>query len=187
MAKDDKTDPGPVMPSLVGISPEQLAAILGTLASTSASATKAAIKSTQRENPNYPERSVFDPLGRFDDEGNARPPRVKLARETFFVGVRLSEELMDDDEIELCNRFKPGTDKYSKDGLWKAEFQKHGSADRLFVVVPCKSVDDRMGLPPFKTILRELLLGPDAVNPESMAKQMDAMQKRIAELEGKHL
>lgn len=189
MANDKKDGgdlPGMGMPSLVGFTPAQLQTLLGTLGMNSAQAMKDAIRSQRKENPSYPERSVFNPGGVFDDEGVALPPKVKLSRETFYVGVRLSEELMTVDEIELCNRFKVGTDKYSRDGLWKAEFRKNGSTDRLFIVVPCKNNDDRMVLPPFANILRELLLGPDAVNPESMQKQIDAMAAEIKALKGTH-
>ena len=183
MAMDKKDDlPGPVMPSLVGFTPEQLQALLGTLGMNSASAMKEAIKSQRKENPSYPERSVYNPMGVFDDQGLALEPKLKLTRETFFVGVRLSEELMTIEEIELCNRFK--SDKYSRDQLWKAEIRPHGSSKRLFIVVPCKTVDDRMGLPPFTSILRELLLGAEAVNPESMQKQIDAMAAEIKDLKG---
>ena len=101
------TDPlpaSPAMPSLVGISVEQLQAILGALGKTSAEAMREAYRLQRKENPNYPERSVFNPMGSFDDEGRALPPKVKLTRPTFFVGVRLPEELMTAEEIELCNQ-----------------------------------------------------------------------------------
>lgn len=169
------------VPSLVGISPEQLATILGALGTTSATAMREAIRSQRKENPNYPEKSVFNPRGVFDDDGNALAPRTKLTRETFFVGVRLSEELLTDDEIALCNRFT--SDKTAREGLWSATLEQHGSKTRLYISVPSKTVDDRMTLSPFTHICRELLDGPDAVNPESMQKQIEELTRQVKALE----
>lgn len=167
-------------PSMVGITPEQLQTIVGSMGTTSAVAMREAYRLQRKENPNYPERSVFNPSGIFDDQGNPLPPKVKLSRPTFFVGVRLSEELMNVDEIELCNRLTE--DRFSRDGVWKAEFVGAGTQKRLMIDVPCKTVDDRMGLPPFTHIIRELLLGQEAANPDTMAKRIEALEGEVRRL-----
>lgn len=182
--KDDGSDTDTptqaVMPSLIGMSPEMLQTILGALGKTSAEAMREAYRQQRKENPNYPEKSIFNPSGSFDDNGTALPAKVKLSRPTFFVGVRLSEELMTTDEIALCNRIV--ANKYSRDGQWKAEIDGQGQQTRLKVEVPCKTVDDRMMLPPFTHILRELIEGADAVNPESMQKRLDALEAEVQRL-----
>ena len=165
------------MPSLVGISPEQLQTILGALGKTSAEAMREAYRQQRRENPNYPERSIFNPAGLFDDAGQAVAPKVKLAQPTFFVGVRLNEELMTVEEVELCNRFTES--KVSRDGLWKVDLEGQGRTARLKIDVPCKTVDDRMVLPPFTHILRELLSGTDAVSPDALQKRVEALEAEL--------
>lgn len=171
----------PSYPSLIGISPEQLQTILGALGATSATAMREAIRSQRKENPNYPEKSVFNPRGVFDDEGTPQAPKAKLSRETFFVGVRLSEETLTEEEIDLCNRFTG--DKDSREGMWTARLEQHGNKQRLYIAVPSKTVDDRMGLPSFALICRELLDGADAVSPDAMLKQIADLQRQMKELQ----
>jgi hypothetical protein len=172
----------PPAPSLVGMSLEQFQILIGSLGKTSSDAMIAAHKQMRKENPNYPDRSVFNPAGVYDDDGLALPAKVKLLRPTFFVGVRLAEDLLTPDEIELCNRI--AANKYSRDGRWKAEFDGAGSQARLMIDVPCKTVDDRMGLPPLTHILRELADGADAVNPDTMQKRIDALEAQVKSLAG---
>ncbi|MGH7179129.1 MAG: hypothetical protein ACREJC_17255 [Tepidisphaeraceae bacterium] len=179
----DLAPPPAAVPSLVGLSVEQLQTILGALGKTSAEAMREAYRLQRKENPNYPERSVFNPAGVFDDEGKAIAPKTKLTRPTFFVGVRLSEELMTVDEIDLCNRFSDA--KFSRDGNWKAEFVGQGRLARLMIDVPCKTVDDRMTLPPFTHILRELLDGTDAVSPEALQKRVETLEAQLRHLQNR--
>lgn len=162
------------VPTTQGLTPEIFQTLAASFASVSQGAVRETLRQERKENPSYPERSVFHPPGVFDDFGKALPPKVKLTRETFFNGVRLGGELETADEIELCNRFTDS--RTACEGLWTAELEGVGSKKRLVITVPSKTLDERMTLPPFTHILRELLEGPEAVNPETM-------HRRIAELE----
>lgn len=167
-------------PSTIGMTPENMQALMNTLHANSATAIREAIRSQRKENPAYPERSVFNPRGVFNDAGEAQAPKLKLSRPTFFNGVRLGGELESEEEIELCNRFTES--RYAREGTWKAEVEGKGINQRLLITVPSRSVDDRMVLPPFTHILRELLDGAEAVNPESLQKQIAALQAEVAKL-----
>lgn len=175
-------DPAP-LPSLHGMTPEMLLTIVQALGKTSAMSVREALRSERKENPFYPERSVFNPTGVFDDEGQALPPKVKLARDTFFVGVRLTEELLTPEEIDLCNRFTD--DKQSRNGEWTATLEQRGAKIRLMIAVPSKTIDDRMGHPPFTHILRELLEGEENVRPEKVQAQLAAVKSELAEIKAK--
>lgn len=176
-----------LVPTTMGMTPEHLQVLMGTMTAVSASAQKEAIRSQRRENPQYPEKSAFNPRGVFDDNGFALEPKVKFRIPTFFQGVRLAGELEGEEEIRLCNAITE--DRYSRDGLWKAEIVGKGINQRLMIRINRENetltMDDRMGLPPFTIILRELISGKEATNPETLHRQIEAMQKRIAELENK--
>lgn len=169
-----------IVPTTMGMGAEHLQAIMSTMDKVSARSVKDALRSERKENPSYPERSVFHPAGKFDDEGNALKPKVTLSRPTFFNGVRLGGELETEEEIELCNRFTDS--RTARDGEWTAAIDGVGPSSKLTVTVPSKTVDDRMSLPPFTHILRELLNGPEAVNPDTMAKQIEALQAQVKSL-----
>lgn len=137
-------------------------------------------KQTRRENPLYPEQSVFHPQGVYDHEGKALALKLKFRRPTFFQGVHLGGELETEEEIELCNRFTET--RTAREGTWIAEIEGQGRNERLLIKVPSQNVDDRMVLPPFPHILRELLDGAEAVNPEAMHKRIQQLEAQIAEL-----
>lgn len=177
-----KPDAEPAVPSLAGMTPEALLTIIQALGKTSAMSVREALRSERKENPFYPERSVFNPAGVFDDEGKALPPKTKLTRDTFFVGVRLSEELLTPEEIDLCNRFTE--DRQSRNGEWTATLEQRGAKTRLLIAVPSKTIDDRMGHPPFTHILRELLEGEENIRPEKLQTKVAALEARIKQLEG---
>lgn len=170
-----------LVPTTAGLSAEQMQAIATTSGAANARAMQLALR---KENPNYPEKSVFNPRGVFDDDGNALEPKAKFRRPTYFQGVRLGGELETETEIELCNRFTETREIPSKQ--WKAEVKMHGNEERLYITVPSKTVDDRMNLPhTMELILMELLQGSEAVNPASLQKQIEALQAQVAELQGK--
>lgn len=175
-----------LMPTTMGMTPEHLQVLMGTMTAVSANAQKEAIRSQRRENPQYPERSEFHPRGVFDDAGRQLEPKLKFRIPTFFQGVRLAGELETEEEIRLCNQITDS--RYAREGLWKAEIEGMGRNQRLVIRVNREgeslTMDDRMSLPPFTIILRELISGKEAVNPETLHAQIEAMQKRIAELEG---
>lgn len=165
-------------PTTIGMTKESMQMLIGSLHETNANSMKQALRSQRKENPNYPERSVFHAEGKFDDDGNPRAPKVAFLRPTFFQGVRLGGELETPEEISLCNRFTE--DKSSREGRWTAELVNKGTKnERLVITIPSKTVDDRMeNSYPFTYILRELIEGASAVNT-------DTMSARIAELEEK--
>lgn len=171
-----------IAPTTIGMTPDLLQSLLGSMGATSAAAMKEAYRQQRKENPNYPEVSVFNPDGKFDDDGNAREPKVTFKRPTFFNGVRLGGELETPEEIRLFNSF---TDtKLARDGRWKLEIEDKGTRnERCLLTIPSRTADDRMeNAVPLPLILRELLGGADAVNPETLQRQIDELNKKLAAL-----
>lgn len=165
-----------VVPTTSGMGVEHLQAIMSTMDAVSARSVKEALRSERKENPNYPEKSVFFPAGKFDDSGRILPAKITLSRTTFFNGVRLGGELETEEEIGLCNRFTES--RTAREGEWQAIVET-GLNARLTITVPSKTVDDRMSLPPFTHILRELLDGAEAVNPDTMARRIAALEAQM--------
>lgn len=170
-------------PSVQGITPEVLATILQTSGAASA---KAMQMSLRVENPNFPERSVFLPRGKFDDDGTPEAPKLTLRYDTYFCGVLIGmaggpTDLSTESEIELFNRFE--SDKESRDGDWSATLTRKGNNRmRLDVKVPCKTNDDRMGLPTLELILLELLEGVDATNTLNLVDKVRQLERELAEM-----
>lgn len=175
-----------LVPTTLGMTPEHLQVIMGGMTAVSAQAQKEAIRSQRRENPMYPERSEFNPRGAYNDNGEPQEPKLKFRIPTFYQGVRLGGELETEDEIRLCNSITESRD--AREGTWKAEIVGKGRNQRLVIRVNREgetlTMDDRMSLPPFTMVLRELISGKEAVNTETLHATIEAMQKRIAELEG---
>ena len=170
-----------IAPTTIGMTPETLQSLLGSMGATSAAAMREAYRQQRKENPNYPEVSVFNPEGKFDDDGNARTPKVTFRRPTFFNGVRLGGELETPEEIRLFNQF---TDtKLARDGRWKLEIEDKGTKnERALLTIPSRTADDRMeNAVPLPLILRELLGGADAVNPETLAARIAELERKLAE------
>ncbi|KKL73362.1 hypothetical protein LCGC14_2075660, partial [marine sediment metagenome] len=76
-------------------------------------------KAGQRENPDYPERSVYNPRGRYDDDGKPQPPKLKFKRDTYFGPVLIgragaSDDLSPEAEIELYTRFDQVVDEAAR-------------------------------------------------------------------------
>lgn len=175
-------------PSVQGITPDQLQTILMTVGKTSA---KAMQESLRNENPWYPERSVFNPRGLFDDAGKPQEPKLKFLLDTFWpAAVRQARagetsELCTEEEIALFNRLAGLHEEkwISKPtGDWKVTFERRNSRERMHVDAPCYSNDDRMNLPPLTHILLELLEGPEAVRPEALLAQVKKLKEEVAAL-----
>lgn len=170
-----------VVPTTTGMTPEQIQTVVMTAGAANARAMQLALR---RENPNYPERSVFNPKGVFTDDGVQLPPKVKLSRETYYVGVRLGGELETPEEIELFNRFTG--DRDARGGKWTARLTNVAGKERLVVDFPHRNTDERMELPSdMKLILRELLLGEAAVNPATMSARIATQDTQIKEMQEK--
>ena len=170
-------------PSTIGMTPEQFQTIVATVGTVNVKAMQQALRT---ENPHYPERSVFNPVGLFDDAGTQMPPKVVLKRDTYFVGVLVGKagatsEIYTPDELELFNRFTG--DKETRNGTWTATLLKRDNREILAVVVPHRTNDERMGLTLLTHILLELLEGEDAVAPNKLLDQVTALRARVAALE----
>lgn len=102
----------------------------------------------KHENPNYIERTVYNPTG------SARPT---LNGTVYFVGVKLEVEQMTDDEIRLTNLIQPGV--YAR-GAWRVVDKRPGinnPAHRVIEIsVPC-DFDTRGNYPSYVWICEQIL------------------------------
>lgn len=131
-------------------------------------------KALRPENERHPDISAFNPKGERDF------PRPKLRRKTFWAGQELHEDELTVEEIELFNKVEHTLE--ARSGAWRAELRrtaKDGQSD-LHVMFPCVSIDDRMELPGMKAMMRELLGGTKAVDPESLAQRVAELEKQLA-------
>lgn len=128
-------------------------------------------KALKPENATHPGISAFS-----YPEGDVARPKPALRRETFFNGIREDVEALTPAEVEMYNRFE-GT-RTARNGMWTAEVRRNGSSEQLFITNEPKTLDGRQALPAISLILRELLDGEEAVNPDTLAQ-------RVAELEAK--
>lgn len=126
-------------------------------------------KAMRPENATHPAISAFS-----YPEGDVAREKPALRRETFFAGVRQTIDSLTPAEIDLFNRFE--TSKTARNGLWKAEVRRNGTAEQLWITTEPNTLDARMSLPGLTSILRELLDGAEAANPDRLAE-------RVAELE----
>lgn len=159
---------GKMQPAQAGLSADQLQTILDSNA-------KSTRKALRPENERHPDVSAFNPAGERDH------PRPKLARKTFMAGQLLHEDELTVTEIELFNQFTHSTE--ARNGAWTADLRRTGKMgeEQLHVSVPCGTVDDRMDLPNgITTMLRELLGGAKAVDPESLAQRVAELEAQLA-------
>lgn len=121
------------MPQSQGMTPDQLKAIVEAAGVNTAQAMKTSLR-PQNDNP--PPNSVYHPLGM--EKGT-------LSRETFVCYVKQAEDLLTPGEVASFNSIDRDCD--ARDGRWTARLERNGSGERLFIMFPCKSIDDRMDLP----------------------------------------
>lgn len=130
------------------------------------------------ENATHPDISAFNPRGERDH------PRPKLRRKTFMSpGMELMAHELTVQEIELLNSIEHNIE--ARNGQWRAELKRTATdgTQELHIVVPSNTMDERMDLPKsLELILRELVGGTKAVDPESLAQQVAALQKQVAAL-----
>lgn len=126
------------------------------------------------ENAENPRISAFS-----YPEGETAKPKSRLARETFFCGVKQSEEQLMPLEIDLFNQIDES--KSARNGAWTAELEvaKMGGRGRLIVNVPARNTDDIMNLPPLVQILTELATGQSATDVAQLMQQVAEMQKKL--------
>lgn len=144
-----------------GLSAEQLKDILASNAS-------AVQKAMKPENATAPNVSAFNPAG---------GAKVSLKRKTYFVGAKMTDDLLTPLEIELFNRFEGS--RSARNGKWIARVVQNGDTSELHINVPHKEIDDRMNLPTLTMILRELLDGAEAADPESLAAMVERQQQEL--------
>lgn len=128
------------------------------------------------ENPRHPDVSAFNPAGERDH------PRPALRRKTFMSpGMELVANELNVEEINLLNSIEHNIE--ARNGQWRAELKRTATdgTQELHIVVPCNTMDERMDLPKsLELILRELVGGTKAVDPETLAQQVAALQKQVA-------
>lgn len=133
-------------------------------------------KALRPENDRHPGKSAFS-----YPEGDVARPKPALRRKTFFNGIKEEEDALSPAEIELYNRFEhPGRE--ARKGMWKAHVKRNGSAEELFIVTEPHTLDGRQALPGITSILRELLDGEAAANPDMLAQRVTELEARIKQL-----
>ena len=173
-----------IVPTTMGMTPETLQVIMGSMTQVSANALKESLRSQRKENPNYPEKSVFHPAGRFTDDGTPKPAKVRFRRRTYHNHILLGGELETEQEIKLFNAITD--DRTARDGKWKAEILEKGTArERIMVTTPSMTPDERSDNSlPLPMILMELIGGPMAVNADTMANRILELEAKMKELTG---
>lgn len=154
-----------------------LTKVLSASAKANASAMQTALN---RENPNYVAKGPYH---------RADGSEVRAKYDVFFgpshskgKGGRLPKDMWREEEADLINRFQVGDHRTSRNGDWSAECVRDGSTYELIVKVPMFTEDQRNDLPSFAMILRELLDGEQAVNPETLAAEVAKLKQQIAAL-----
>jgi len=134
-------------------------------------------KAMRPENEQHPGISAFS-----HPDGEQAHPKDTLRRPTFFNGMREHEDCLTPIEIELYNRFDKTMT--ARDGRWKADVRQNGSAQELHITtVEIGSLDGRLSLPQLTLILRELLDGAEAANPDALAARVVALEATIKEMQ----
>ena len=134
-------------------------------------------KAMKPENDRHPGISAFS-----YPEGESKRPKPALRRKVYFNGISEDAESLTPLEIELYNRFE-GT-RLARNGMWKAEVRRNGSAEILHITNEPKTLDGRQSLPALSLIARELLDGEVAVNPELLASRVAELEAKIRSMSG---
>jgi hypothetical protein len=156
------------------MTPESLRALLEEVGKSNATAMQTAIT---RQNPNYVSVTPYT-------KADGSRPQVK--REIFFgpqgtggKGWRLDPESLTPVELELANRFERGR-RSARDGQWTGDVVLNGTQEELVIKVPMANSDQRQDLPSFGSILREILDGPKAANPDRLAERVEELERLLA-------
>lgn len=154
------------LPQQQPMTPEALKAIVEGAGLNSAIAMR---QSLRPENEMSAPNSVFHPLG---------TTKGTLRRETFVCHVKQNEDMLTPAEIDAFNAIEH--DCAARNDRWTARIERNGTSERLFIDFPCKSVDDRMELPPIAMICRELAGGSAAVDVNALAAELAALKASLA-------
>lgn len=163
-------------PASQGITPEVLEALLAKIGQTNAVAMQSAMTG---QNPNYVSVSPYT-----NPDGSRPTPKreVFLGPQGPGRGWRLDPESLTPVEIDLCNRFERGR-KSARDGQWTADVVLNGTQEELYIKAPMSTSDQRQDLPPLSHILRELLDGARAVDPNMLAEQVAHLTRQLEKLQ----
>ena len=134
-------------------------------------------KAMRPENDRHPGISAFS-----YPEGDKARPKPALRRNTYFNGIQEREDALTPAEVELYNRFTET--RTARKGMWKAEVRQNGSSEELFIITEPHTLDGRQSLPAIPSILRELLDGAEAANPEKLYARMMELEARLKAREG---
>jgi hypothetical protein len=126
------------------------------------------------QNAQHPSISAYS-----HPEGDVANPKPALAYVAYFCGSRLDPAQMTPREIESVNAITRSCS--ARDGRWTATIRQNGRDQELHILVPCKSIDDRMNLPSLELACRELTAGPAAVDPMALADRVALLEKQLAE------
>lgn len=129
-------------------------------------------KAMKPENDRHPGISAFNP------EGDRDHPKPGLVRKTYFNGIPEDHDALTPLEIDLYNRFT--MTRTARQGMWKAEVLRNGSAEELWISTEPKTLDGRQSLPKLTMLLRELLDGAAAADPDTLAKRVAELEAKIA-------
>lgn len=168
-----------------GFSYEQILTLAGTLGTAKAAGggisaadlkevLQAQRKAMKPENEAHPGFSVFS----YPEGEQARPKA--FVRDVFFNGLREKVDSLSATETDLYNRFT--ADRVARGGMWKATIKRNGSSEELWVTTEPKTLDGRMSLPPLTQLLRELLDGEAAADPDALAQRVEDLEARLKAL-----
>lgn len=133
-------------------------------------------KAMRPENERHPGISAFS-----YPEGDLARPKPDLKRETIVLGSRLRKDELTPAEIELCNRFE--SSRTARNGKWTATIRNVDGVERLTVwCAENGTMDGRASLPPLSMILRELLDGPEATDPNTLAMRVQQLEAQLRSL-----
>jgi hypothetical protein len=162
-----------------GISAEDLKNILSEVVASGATANAHAMQTAlNRSNPNYVPVSPYH-----DADGKETIPKYTVYFGPQFAkgkGAALPKDMYSVAERDLINRFEIGDSKVARGGEWTAQVLRDGSTQELIIKVPMGTMDQRQNLPSFAMILKELLDGEMAVNPDKLAERVAELERKLA-------
>lgn len=129
-------------------------------------------KAMRPENERHPGISAFS-----YPEGDVKRPKPLLRRKTYFNGIQEREDALTPIEIDLYNRFIETT--LARNGMWKAHVKRNGSAEELWIITEPHTLDGRQSLPGISSVLRELLDGEEAANPDTLFARVTDLEARL--------
>jgi len=154
-----------------GLSPSQLEAILEKVGLSTAQAMRSSLKP---ENPDHPHISAFS-----YPEGDLARPKPELRVKTIFCGMEENADRLTPTEIQAYNAITER--RRARNGQWTADLINKGQPnEELHIMIPCETVDQRMGLPPLELILGELNGGPSTADIGGMIATIAKLHAELA-------